>query len=393
MKFMQGRALAIAGFLLGLVATLSVIALCALMGSIGPVREFVDSVWYGGLLLVMISTAGAFLSFMSSSSSRVDNTIKRLDLVLNSSSFYFFSGLVLLVYALRISSNDLDVHPSLVFLLAMLGVAIMLFGTGSQATGALATSGSVLPAAVTPAAPQGNEVRPAQSTDSAHGNALDWRPLKANAAVAGGAAVLTAIFGFGVIQMREGIKEVFGSYDRYTRIRIFACASFDSICAHSQPQFRRMLPQFKLGDYNVRADLDDGTPVFLTRSGNEIQLLLFGGAISRNTPVHIAIDRISEPPKGIDQVDIIDRNVSLVLFPGSISAVSQQPVPNSQGVKETVDCIQRVGAETVVCGLAPIKGVREAKSSTSAFYSLNFYRENAETHVRRTVQDVDIQLQ
>ncbi len=71
---------------------------------------------------------------------RFEKSWAQLDRILSSGGFYFFAGLALLLYAIH--TTNTQVHPSLTFLLAMLGMAIMLFGTGSQAVGTIATAGA-----------------------------------------------------------------------------------------------------------------------------------------------------------------------------------------------------------------------------------------------------------
>src|SRR5262245_37293119 len=78
---------------------------------------------------------------------------------------FFSTGLFYIVLGigfLWISFQNLESHPAFIFLLVILGVAIVLYGTGTQATGSGNTG-------------------------------------QMNIAIAGGAGVLAAFFGFGVM--------------------------------------------------------------------------------------------------------------------------------------------------------------------------------------------------
>lgn len=221
-----------------------------------------------GLLIVASAAAAAVIIVAFLHSITNFNTFwSQVERVLQSGVFYFFAGLALLVSA--IYATNTHEHPSLTFLIAMLGVAIMLFGTGSQAAGSIASSGAPLPSpsdAVvssrnpgtapregadggTPVqgdlgrksnanpgpGPAGEVVAAASDGPSRVRDAVsDWSPVKANAAVAGGAAVLTALFAWGVIHYRSDIRNVFSDSDDYARLQIDTCASRQSDCSDVQ---------------------------------------------------------------------------------------------------------------------------------------------------------------
>jgi hypothetical protein len=156
----------------------------------------------------------------------------RLNDALQSPPFYFFFGCFLLVVAFVTSEAELN--TSLTFLVAMLGVAILLYGTGSQAAGSFGSNpelparllkenahGASPPISETPAA-EPVVVPPAATTTSpAPSGAIS--ATAANLVIAGGAAVLTAFFGWGVIKYQGDIRQVFRDHDRYTKVRIEFC--------------------------------------------------------------------------------------------------------------------------------------------------------------------------
>jgi hypothetical protein len=108
---------------------------------------------------------------------------------LSSPIFFILLGCAFLLAAGRLID---ETHPSFVFLLAILGVSIVLFGTGTQASG------------------EGN---------------LKNVPIKV--VVAGGAGVLAAVFGFGVVWQVEGIQKVFGKVGNFGVIELKPASSYD----------------------------------------------------------------------------------------------------------------------------------------------------------------------
>lgn len=160
--------------------------------------------------------------------------------ILQSPPFYFFFGCLLLALAFLTSQEGLN--TSLTFLVAMLGVAILLYGTGSQAVGTFGSNpelaaqllqerekAKATEARLEPA--QGGEVPQPKAPDtpaSALPKAIS--PGAANLVVAGGAAVLTAFFGWGVITYQNQIRQVFRDYDQYTKVRLEFCDAAVNEC-------------------------------------------------------------------------------------------------------------------------------------------------------------------
>jgi hypothetical protein len=85
--------------------------------------------------------------------------------------FFIVLGVAFLVAAYELMEST---HPSFVFLLAILGVSIVLYGTGTHATGS-----------------------------------AEIKNIPAKVYVAGGAGALAAIFGFGVASQSKNIQDVF----------------------------------------------------------------------------------------------------------------------------------------------------------------------------------------
>lgn len=157
---------------------------------------------------------------------------------LQSPPFYFFFGLVLLITAFITTYAQLN--SSLTFLVAMLGVAILLYGTGSQAAGTFGwgAGGGANEAkqlldsylAKPPADRTEPELEQVQASVERMGSASSTSAI-ANVAIAGGAAVLAAFFGWGVLERSERIRQVFRDYDQYSLVRLEFCDSRDAQCA------------------------------------------------------------------------------------------------------------------------------------------------------------------
>lgn len=160
---------------------------------------------------------------------------------LQSPPFYFFFGCLLLALAFLTSQEGLN--TSLTFLVAMLGVAILLYGTGSQAVGTFGPNPELAarllqareeekPSAKKLAEPAEGEEAPQPKASDPPPGALPTAisPGAANLVVAGGAAVLTAFFGWGVITYQNQIRQVFRDYDQYTRVRLEFCDAAVSEC-------------------------------------------------------------------------------------------------------------------------------------------------------------------
>ncbi|MDK4741299.1 hypothetical protein PH547_20635 [Rhizobium sp. CNPSo 3464] len=213
--------------------------------------------------------------------------------VLESGVFYFFAGLALLLYAKQ--GTDAAEHPSITFILAMLGVAIMLFGTGSQAAGAIATGSGTLPSL-----PK-NGSDAATLEQAVGGNAApagDWSPFKANAVIAGGAAVLTAIFGFGVIQYADKIPGVFTDYGTYSRVMIRPCLAAASGSCTETDINSFIEANLSLGDYSVSAQNADGRELFVRKENKTIQILALKDDMRSGRYISLKFDRVRDAPPG-----------------------------------------------------------------------------------------------
>lgn len=200
---------------------------------------------------VSAKDAQAVLTAISQLPSPKHKRADRIVEILQTPPFYFFFGLSMIVVSFITTSFQLN--SSLTFLVAMLGVAILLYGTGSQAAGTLgnATSGaqtllsrSISQSAAanppvvagdgtpTPADPPTPAPTPPVSTPS--GNALT--SAAANIAIAGGAAVLTAFFGWGVVTYATDIRQVFRDYDQYSLVHVDFCSIDEIDCAREKSE-------------------------------------------------------------------------------------------------------------------------------------------------------------
>ncbi|RJT27264.1 hypothetical protein D3227_36445 [Mesorhizobium waimense] len=161
--------------------------------------------------------------------------------ILQSPPFYFFFGCLLLALAFLTSQEGLN--TSLTFLVAMLGVAILLYGTGSQAVGTFGSNpelaAQLLQEREEAKATVTRLVEPAEGGEAPQPKAPDApasalpkaiSPGAANLVVAGGAAVLTAFFGWGVITYQNQIRQVFRDYDQYTKVRLEFCDAAVNEC-------------------------------------------------------------------------------------------------------------------------------------------------------------------
>jgi hypothetical protein len=136
---------------------------------------------------------------------------------------FFSTGLFYIALGigfLWIAFHNLESHPAFIFLIVILGVAIILYGTGTQAAGSGNTG-------------------------------------QLNIAIAGGAGALAAFFGFGVIHYYETIQRVF----KYTKDYAVLELSSDDRTADLQ-------------DYEVRAESYEGQPLHLWKKGQTIQVLI-----------------------------------------------------------------------------------------------------------------------
>ncbi|WP_192360365.1 hypothetical protein [Mesorhizobium mediterraneum] len=382
--------------------------------------------WIGKAAIMLASTA-LIIAAALAWPDRFDKSWIQLDKIVSSSGFYFFAGLALLLYSIH-TTNSL-VHPSLTFLLAMLGMAILLFGTGSQAVGSIATAGARQldpsevgerdPAAVgaagdtdlkrveaaaleTVKAIESAEALPSDAEKAAALPGLKtaaeevakragevvvvapqrtappgWSPFAANAAIAGGAAVLTALFGYGVINYRTEIKDVFGFYDRYVIMRIETCAAFEPTCVSKEGDDEGTpLPAFALSDYETQAELINGSPLYTIKSGNELQIIIFSEAIAQNMPIRIKLTRHAESAEIGPE---IDRDINLTISPRSFETLRKYYSSGDAADIENAPkaCVQSRGSDRVDCALVWIDSGNRGGQLHTVLYSLNFLNENA----------------
>ena len=161
----------------------------------------------------------------------------RLGEAMQSPPFYFFFGCLMLIAAFV--CTEVRYNSSLTFLIAMLGVAIMLYGTGSQAAGTFGAGNPSASALLARSKGPVNGKEPVQPDDGAPPepsqigvpNASTPRiSAPMNVAIAGGAAVLSAFFGWSVLTYAPGIRQVFRDDDQYTIVKVELCDSSVSTC-------------------------------------------------------------------------------------------------------------------------------------------------------------------
>jgi hypothetical protein len=373
--------------------------------------------------------------------------------VLQSGIFYFFAGLALLLYAIH--TTNAQEHPSLTFLIAMLGVAIMLFGTGSQAASTIATAGARLPAvseargiantsdrsmaaandnaatlltdhaavvaetnakaiekAISEVVAKPSDAEKAtalanlvdlaknsvsaaekaklaavQYKASGHGN--DWGPIKANAAIAGGAAVLAALFGWGVIHYSDDIRQVFGDYERYEKIVIDACASYDRFCKQADNIVGSNLERFNLNDYTIGVQRGDGVSLFAAQNAQRITLMVFATDLRESSFIRF----IAKRPKSSSVSDFDDEIEVLIPMRNHMKrSDSASELMSGYDAPADSECLGYNGT-TNSCKLARLKLPDEAKQRVKTVaYSLNFFRgaDNAGQVRRVTRRPADI---
>jgi hypothetical protein len=205
--------------------------------------SLMDTVLHLLSILALASAAGVVVLIISRSKNALHQNWRMLESITTSSTFYFIAGLGLLLYAIRSSGLN---HPGLTFVVAMLGVAILLFGTGSQAAG----------------------------TFDASAAANGWNVNKANVAVAGGAAVLTAIFSWGVLHYSTDIGRVFSNYSRYAIVTVEACGGPELCLASGEGAENLTDRDFSFDQYNIEAESELGFPIHTWHTERAIQILV-----------------------------------------------------------------------------------------------------------------------
>ena len=133
--------------------------------------------------------------------------------------FFIALGCLFLVAAFRLMDQT---HPSFVFLLAILGVSIVLYGTGTQGVGS-----------------------------------ADFKNVPIRVAVAGGAGILAGVFGFGIVWQGDKIPEIFKTQQKYGLIRLQN--------GDKHYDFSKLL---------ISATSFNGTPLHLMTRSNVVQIVM-----------------------------------------------------------------------------------------------------------------------
>lgn len=175
---------------------------------------------------------GNFVSAAKASAPAVYGEIKYF---FGSSLFFILLGCSFLFAASRLMENT---HPSFVFLLAILGISIVLYGTGTQGVGS-----------------------------------AELKDVPIKVAVAGGAGVLAAVFGFGIVWQSDKIQRVFKTEQQYGLI----------VLENKTDQL------FDLTNLHIAANSSDGRGLYLLAKANAIEVLMPISSFSTKSSVCITI--------------------------------------------------------------------------------------------------------
>jgi hypothetical protein len=149
--------------------------------------------------------------------------------------FFILLGCSFLYFAAKLMENT---HPSFVFLLAILGISIVLYGTGTQGVGT------------------------AEPKDF---------PIKV--AVAGGAGVLAAVFGYGILWQSDKIQKVFKTESEYGLVVLE----------------NKTNSLFDLTTLRITANSPDGRALHLLQKSNSIEILMPIASISNKANICITV--------------------------------------------------------------------------------------------------------
>lgn len=141
--------------------------------------------------------------------------------------FFLLLGIGFLATAFKLIDST---HPTFVFLLAILGVSIVLYGTGTQAVGS-----------------------------------AELKNIPIKAVVAGGAGVLAAVFGFGVAWLGKDIQNVFKVPHEYAKITLELDKDALERTKTVPPDLRKLL---------ITARTRDNRPVHVLTFETYIELLV-----------------------------------------------------------------------------------------------------------------------
>jgi hypothetical protein len=168
-----------------------------------------------------------------------------------SAVFYIMLGCMFLFTAYYLLDRS---HSAFVFLLAILGIAIVLYGTGTQAAGTGRTGD--------------DKVGP-----------------NMNIAIAGGAGVLAAFFGFGVLHYQRDLAEVFKHNYDYGVLQLARGNQGQSI---------------SLSDFDITANLPDGRSLPLWKDKNSIHIMVPIYSESVPTDILVQVKQRSSSPADLN---------------------------------------------------------------------------------------------
>lgn len=204
-----------------------------------------------------------------------------------SSSFFFVLLGCLFLYVA--SREMVNTHSAFVFLLAILGVAILLYGTGTQAAGTAKTDDSNLGAI--------------------------------NLYIAGGAGVLAAVFGWGVVHYSTDIQKVFKRNLDYGVIELTG-----------DPKI--------LIYYDIAAEQLGGSQLHLLKKDNYVQILVpFFGASSQS---FAKVNLVQKEGSSLAQVKELERNFNMYF---QIAWTADGSVKITRDTENTQTALQPINIE------------------------------------------------
>lgn len=207
----------------------------------------------GALLGIALLTYGTALHATHQGQiSGVKSVYDEIKLFFASPLFFILFGTLLLYCGLILLDQT---HTSFVFILAVLGIAMVLFGTGSQAV----ASGEL----------------PQQTAG------------KLSVGIAGGAAALAAIFGYGIVYLEKGIQEFFKRTVDYGFLELTIAGTANQT--------------LDLDTHTVSASTADGRPLHLWKQTGRVQIMVprYSGHGTSTVLVTIRGDRVplNSPPE------------------------------------------------------------------------------------------------
>lgn len=201
----------------------------------------------------------AFVMLQLARNVAADETLDMVGRVVNSvfqsGAFYFFVGIAFLATAFL--GQRAEINSSLTFIVALLGIAILLYGTGSQATLGMGQGSQALDPDKIGLFLKDKLKEPDKSPEiSSDLIKIASQPASSSAyvnfAVAGGAAALTAFFGWGITSRSEAIQNVFRDHTRYDLVRIDTKPTYD------------------ITPFKIEARLEDGRSIYMRTFGNTL---------------------------------------------------------------------------------------------------------------------------